>query len=367
STRGISMPKKTVQSFSVEWLQILDENGNCDEALRPSLSNDEIKKLYEWMLLARIFDEKAFKLQREGRLGTYASILGQEAAQVGSALALRPDDWMFPAFREPGASIVRGLPMRMVLQYWAGDERGSLIPEELNDFPITIPVGTQIPIAVGAAWAAKLKGDKIAVMAYMGDGATSKGDFHEGLNFAGVFAVPVVFVCQNNQWAISVPLKRQTAAKTLAQKAIAYGFSGIQVDGNDPFAVYKATHEALDQARDGQGPTLIECVTYRLGDHTTADDASRYRSRDEVEQWRKKDRGHAIVGVGNRRSCNRDGGLRLKTHSGNTVRRLYLCLHGAAGQSCRTDQNPFARTLLLSTSRQASLRRGNSRAGAPFG
>ena len=283
------MPKKTVQSFSVEWLQILDENGNCDEALRPPLSNDEIKKLYEWMLLARIFDEKAFKLQREGRLGTYASILGQEAAQVGSALALRPDDWMFPAFREPGASIVRGLPMRMVLQYWAGDERGSLIPEELNDFPITIPVGTQIPIAVGAAWAAKLKGDKIAVMAYMGDGATSKGDFHEGLNFAGVFAVPVVFICQNNQWAISVPLKRQTAAKTLAQKAIAYGFSGIQVDGNDPFAVYKATHEALDQARDGQGPTLIECVTYRLGDHTTADDASRYRNRDEVEQWRKKD------------------------------------------------------------------------------
>src|SRR2546422_451500 len=181
SIKGISMPKKTVQSFSVEWLQILDENGNCDEALRPSLSNDEIKKLYEWMLLARIFDEKAFKL----------------------------------------------------------------------------------------------KGDKIAVMAYMGDGATSKGDFHEGLNFAGVFAVPVVFVCQNNQWAISVPLKRQTAAKTLAQKAIAYGFSGIQVDGNDPFAVYKATHEALDQARDGQGPTLIECVTYRLGDHTTADDASR--------------------------------------------------------------------------------------------
>jgi len=141
------MPKKTVQSFSVEWLQILDENGNCDEALRPTLSHQDIKKLYEWMVLARVFDEKAFKLQREGRLGTYASILGQEAAQVGSAFALRPDDWMFPSFREPGASIVRGLPMRMILQYWAGDERGSLIPEELNDFPITIPVGTQ-PLGV---------------------------------------------------------------------------------------------------------------------------------------------------------------------------------------------------------------------------
>lgn len=179
--------------------------------------------------------------------------------------------------------------MHMILQYWAGDERGSSIPEGLNDFPITIPVGTQIPIAVGAAWAAKLKGDPIAVMCYMGDGATSKGDFHEGLNFAGVFGVPVVFVCQNNQWSISVPLRRQTAAKTLAQKAIAYGFSGIQVDGNDVFAVYKATHEALNQARGDQRPTLVECVTYRLGDHTTADDASRYRNRDEVEQWRRKD------------------------------------------------------------------------------
>jgi pyruvate dehydrogenase E1 component alpha subunit len=179
--------------------------------------------------------------------------------------------------------------MRMILQYWAGDERGSLIPEGLNDFPITIPVGTQIPIAVGAAWAAKLNGNQSAVMAYLGDGATSKGDFHEGLNFAGVFAVPVVFVCQNNQWAISVPLKRQTAAKTLAQKAIAYGFSGIQVDGNDIFAVYRATKDALEQAREGLGPTLIECVTYRMGDHTTADDAARYRGRDEVELWRKRD------------------------------------------------------------------------------
>jgi pyruvate dehydrogenase E1 component alpha subunit len=179
--------------------------------------------------------------------------------------------------------------MRMILKYWAGDERGSSIPEGLNDFPISIPVGTQIPIAVGAAWAAKLKADQIAVMCYMGDGATSKGDFHEALNFAGVFTVPEVFVCQNNQWAISVPLKRQTAAETLAQKAIAYGFSGIQVDGNDIFAVYQAADEALARARNGKGPSFIECVTYRLGDHTTADDANRYRSREEVEQWKRKD------------------------------------------------------------------------------
>jgi pyruvate dehydrogenase E1 component alpha subunit len=283
------MPKKLIETFSVEWLQILDEDGNCDEELRPSLDNEQVKKLYEWMVLARTFDDKAFKLQREGRLGTYASILGQEAAQIGSAYALRPTDWMFPAFREPGASFVRGLPMRMILQYWAGDERGSQIPEGLNDFPITIPVATQVPIAVGVALAAKAKGDAIAALAFMGDGATSKGDFHEGLNFAGVFSAPVVFVCQNNQWAISVPLRRQTAAKTLAQKAVAYGFPGVQVDGNDVFAVYRATHEALDRARAGMGPTLIECLTYRLGDHTTADDASRYRSGEEVERWKKKD------------------------------------------------------------------------------
>jgi len=283
------MPRTIAKDFRIEWLQILDEHGNCDQSLRPSLTDQQIKKLYEELVFARTFDEKAFKLQREGRLGTYASILGQEAAQVASAFALEPGDWMFPSFREPGASFVRGLPPRMILQYWAGDERGSNIPEGQNDFPITIPVGTQIPIGAGVAWGAKLRGDKIAVLVYLGDGATSKGDFHEGLNLAGVFSLPVVFFCQNNQWAISVPLTRQTAAQTLAQKAIAYGFPGIQVDGNDAFAVYKATHEALARARAGGGPTFIEAVTYRIGDHTTADDASRYRSKETVEQWKKKD------------------------------------------------------------------------------
>jgi pyruvate dehydrogenase E1 component alpha subunit len=283
------MPRTIAKDFRIEWLQILDEHGNCDQSLRPSLTDQQIKKLYEELVFARTFDEKAFKLQREGRLGTYASILGQEAAQVASAFALEPGDWMFPSFREPGASFVRGLPPRMILQYWAGDERGSNIPEGQNDFPITIPVGTQIPIGAGAAWGAKLRGDKIAVLVYLGDGATSKGDFHEGLNLAGVFSLPVVFFCQNNQWAISVSLTRQTSAQTLAQKAIAYGFPGIQVDGNDAFAVYKATHEALARARAGGGPTFIEAVTYRIGDHTTADDASRYRSKETVEQWKKKD------------------------------------------------------------------------------
>jgi pyruvate dehydrogenase E1 component alpha subunit len=283
------MPRKTIKDFSVEWLQVLDEHGVCDEKLRPPLSDAQVRSLYEWMVLARVFDEKAYKLQREGRLGTYASILGQEAAQIASALALEPSDWMFPSFREPGASIVRGLPLKMILQYWSGDERGSIIPQEQNDFPISIPVATQIPIGAGVAWGAKYKGDNIAVLVYLGDGATSKGDFHEGLNAAGVLSLPVVFLCQNNQWAISVPRHRQTAAETLAQKAIAYGFPGIQVDGNDVFAVYSATDQALKRARAGQGPTFIEAVTYRIGDHTTADDASRYRSAEEVAEWKNKD------------------------------------------------------------------------------
>jgi pyruvate dehydrogenase E1 component alpha subunit len=283
------MPKKVVHEFKVEYLQILDEAGRVDRALWPGLDEKEIKGFYESMVLIRTFDEKALNLQREGRLGTYASVQGQEAAQVGSAAALRPSDWIFPAFREPGVSILRGLPMRMIYQYWSGDERGSAIPEDQHNFPIAIPVGTHIPHAVGAAWGAQFKGDPVAVAAFFGDGATSKGDFHEGLNFAGVFRLPIVFICQNNHWAISVPLSRQTAAATLAQKAIAYGFEGIQVDGNDVFAVYTVVKNALEKARRGEGPTLIECFTYRLSDHTTADDASRYRRPEEVATWRKKD------------------------------------------------------------------------------
>jgi pyruvate dehydrogenase E1 component alpha subunit len=182
-----------------------------------------------------------------------------------------------------------GYPMHMLFQYWSGDERGMKTPDDLNIFPLCIPVGTQVPHAVGAAMAAKYKKDKTAVICYFGDGGTSKGDFHEGFNMAGVFNLPIVFICQNNQWAISVPRERQTASKTLAQKAFAYGFEGIQVDGNDVFAVYKATKEALKKARNGNGPTFIECFTYRMSDHTTADDATRYRSKEEVEAWKQKD------------------------------------------------------------------------------
>jgi pyruvate dehydrogenase E1 component alpha subunit len=241
------------------------------------------------MVLSRIFDERALTLQREGRLGTYAPVRGQEASQVGSAHALGPADWVFPAFREMGVAIVRGIPMRMLFQYWSGDERGSDVPLHQHYFPTSIPVGTHLPHAVGAAWAAKLRRDPVVVAVYFGDGATSKGDFHEAMNLAGVFRLPVVFICQNNQWAISVPVARQTASPTLAQKAIAYGFGGIQVDGNDILAVYQATQEAVEKARSGGGPTFIECLTYRVGDHTTADDASRYRTAEMLETWIAKD------------------------------------------------------------------------------
>jgi pyruvate dehydrogenase E1 component alpha subunit len=283
------MAEKIIGSFHVRRLEILDDKGDADAALMPSLSEAYIRRMYELLVLTRTFDRVALNLQREGRLGTYASVLGQEASQIGSAFAIEATDWIFPSFREMGVYITMGYPMHMLFQYWGGDERGIRTPENLNIFPVCIPVGTQIPHAVGVAMAAKYRRDRTAVVAYFGDGGTSKGDFHEGFNMAGVFKLPVVFICQNNQWAISVPRRKQTAAETLAQKAYAYGFEGIQVDGNDIFAVYKATADALKKAKEGGGPAFIECVTYRMSDHTTADDASRYRTKEEVEEWKQKD------------------------------------------------------------------------------
>ncbi|MCX6816091.1 MAG: pyruvate dehydrogenase (acetyl-transferring) E1 component subunit alpha [Candidatus Aenigmarchaeota archaeon] len=283
------MPKKTIEEFKVEYLQVMDETGKVDTKLMPKLSKEEIIKMYKLMVLTRTMDEKIFLLQRQGRMGTYGLSLGQEASAVGSAMALQEDDWVFPSFREHGVFIVRGFPISQYMLYWAGDERGAKIPEHINMMPPAVPVGTQIPHAVGRAWAMKLRREKAVAVAYFGDGATSRGDFHEGMNFAGVFKLPCVFLCQNNQWAISVPVSRQTSAKTLAQKAIAYGFEGIRVDGNDIFAVYSAVKEAVDKARSGGGPTLIECFTYRIGDHTTSDDQKKYRNQEEVEAWKKKD------------------------------------------------------------------------------
>jgi len=283
------MPRNVIESFNVMRLDILDEKGNVDESLMPPLSDAQIREIYELLVLSRTFDHRALNLQREGRIGTYASILGQEASQIGTVYALEKSDWVFPSFRENGVLVARGYEMHMILQYWGGDERGMKVPEDLNIFPISIPVGTHILHAAGAAMAAKYKEDRTVTLAYFGDGGTSEGDFHEGMNFAGAFRLPVVFICQNNQWAISVPRSKQTASKTLAQKAFAYGFEGIQVDGNDVFAVYMATKEAIEKARTGGGPTLIECFTYRMSDHTTADDASRYRTKDDIEVWKLKD------------------------------------------------------------------------------
>lgn len=279
------------RELSLKFIQILSPDGtaNPSAVVELGLKPHDFKTLYRWMVTARIFDERALALQRQGRLGTYAPLSGQEAAQVGSAYALKPEDWMFPSYREHVVQVMRGQRWLDVLTYWGGSEEGNRIPEGVNNFTISIPIATQIVHATGAAWAAKIKGDKACAIVYFGDGATSEGDFHEGLNFAGVFKAPVVFFCQNNQYAISVPRTKQTASETIAQKAIAYGIEGVQVDGNDVFAVYKATKDALERARNGVGPTLIEAVTYRLSHHTTADDWTRYRPAEEVDMWKQKD------------------------------------------------------------------------------
>jgi pyruvate dehydrogenase E1 component alpha subunit len=284
------MPRTRVEPrFQVEYLSILDSDGTLDDGLDPHLPPDDLKRMHRAMVLARRLDERMVRLQRQGRIGTFAPIKGQEAAQIGSVATLTSRDWMVPSFRETAAMLWRGWTIEKMLLFFAGCLEGGQPAPEQRDLPITIPVATQLPHAVGLAYAAQYKDDDAVVMAYFGDGATSEGDFHEAANFAGVWHVPIVFVCQNNQWAISVPLKKQTHSRTLAQKALAYGFPGIQVDGNDLLAVYTATQEAVARARAGQGPTLIECVTYRLGVHTTADDPTKYRSEDEVRAWEKKD------------------------------------------------------------------------------
>ncbi|HEV8438379.1 MAG TPA: pyruvate dehydrogenase (acetyl-transferring) E1 component subunit alpha [Methylomirabilota bacterium] len=285
-----AMPRIILEpQFAIEQLSILDSDGNLDSTLEPDIPANDLRRLYRAMLLGRRLDERMLRLQRQGRIGTFAPIKGQEASQIGSVFTLRPTDWMVPSFRETAAMLWRGWPIEKMLLFFAGYLEGGQPAPTQHDLPITIPVGTQLPHAVGLAYAAQYRDDDVVVMAYCGDGATSEGDFHEALNFAGVWHVPIVFVVQNNQWAISVPLKKQTHSRTLAQKALAYGFPGIQVDGNDLLAVYAASREAVERARAGDGPTLVECVTYRLGVHTTADDPTKYRSEEEVKAWERKD------------------------------------------------------------------------------
>lgn len=280
-------PPTTVARFEIRHSRFLNAKGKAVRAL-PDFARDRetLVALYRAMVLARSSDAKAVALQRTGRLGTYASTLGQEAVAVGVASAMRPDDVLLPSFREHGALLWRGVSLVELFLYWGGDERGSDFTKPREDFPICVPVGTHAPHAVGVALAFKLRREPRVAICIFGDGATSKGDVAEALNVAGVWRLPVVFVVNNNRWAISLPIGRQTAAKTLAQKGIAAGIEGEQVDGNDIIAVREAVARALANARAGGGARLIEALTYRLGDHSTADDASRYRNDAEVSmRW----------------------------------------------------------------------------------
>ena len=279
---------KTIAEFRIPYQQVLDPEGRLVADL-PEFAKDpeQLLRLYRLMVLTRIFDNKAINLQRTGKLGTYASCLGHEAAHVGVGAAMQPEDCFAPMYREYGAQFWRGVKMEEVLLYWGGDERGNDFAGPRHDFPWCVPIATQCLHAAGAALAFKLRNEPRCAVTVIGDGGTSQGDFYEALNLAAVRNLPVVFVVVNNKWAISVPLSLQTASKTLAQKAVAAGMPGIQVDGNDVIAVRQTVEESLLRARRGDGPTLVEAVTYRLSDHTTADDASRYRDKAEVEDsWK---------------------------------------------------------------------------------
>lgn len=272
-----------------EMVCILAPDGSCTLPLPPPLDEQQVRQMYRHMSLLRLYDRKAVALQRQGRFGTYAQMEGQEACMVASVTPLQPQDWMATTYRETGAMWMHGVPLKLLSLYWMGNEFGSHMPEGVRVLPISIPVGSQPLHAVGLAYAGHYRQDGSIAVAYFGDGATSEGDVHEAMNMAGVFQLPCVFFCQNNQYAISVPRHQQTASPTIAQKALAYGFPGILVDGNDVLAVYAVMREAVERARSGQGPTLIEAYTYRMGAHTTADDPTKYRDTAEVEEWKARD------------------------------------------------------------------------------
>ncbi|ELY50952.1 2-oxo-3-methylvalerate dehydrogenase E1 component subunit alpha [Natronolimnohabitans innermongolicus JCM 12255] len=273
--------------MEIETYQVVRPDGSFDADRVPDVDDEALRDLYRWMLLQRVYDNRATKLQRRGRLGTVASGRGQEAAIIGSGFALSQDDWIFPYGREAGALLMHGLSMRDLLLYWRGIEDASKM-EGANIFGMAISIGSHIPLATGKAWGMQLAGEESIAFANLGDGATSTGAFHEGMNFAGVLDAPAVYFCQNNQYAISLPFEKQTNADTVAQKALAYGVDGIRVDGNDVLAVYNAVSKARERALEGN-PVLVEAVTYRRGAHTTSDDPTRYRSEEEVDEWEKRD------------------------------------------------------------------------------
>ena len=279
----------TVASFEINYLQYLSPNGDLVGDKKPNIATnfEHLKSIYELMVMTRTFDTKAVALQRTGKMGTYASCLGHEAVHIGIGAAMEESDVFAPMYREYGAQFYRGVKMSEVLNYWGGDERGSNFSGPQHDFPWCVPIATQCMHAAGAALAFKLRGEQRAAVSVVGDGGSSKGDFLEAINAASAFQLPMVLMIVNNQWAISVPRKKQSAGRTLAQKGVAGGLPCIQVDGNDYIAVYTAVKSALKRAKEGKGASVIEAITYRLSDHTTADDASRYRPDDEVENARE--------------------------------------------------------------------------------
>jgi len=271
-------------------LQILDQDGKIvNDKLEPKIKKDTLMKMYETMVLGRIADDKAVQFQRQGRMLTYAPNHGQEAAQLGSIAAMEDQDWLVLAFRELNAMLYKGVTLEQSYLYWLGNEMGSKYDDDVKVLPVNVPIGSQISHAAGLAYASKLKDLGEVPIVYIGDGGTSHGEFHEGMTFASTYQLPMIVVVQNNQYAISTPRNKVIHSETLAQKAVAYGIPGIQVDGNDPLAMFLATETARKRAAKGEGPTLIEAVTYRMGPHTTSDNPKLYREDKEVEEWKKKD------------------------------------------------------------------------------
>jgi 2-oxoisovalerate dehydrogenase E1 component alpha subunit len=283
---------------SYEPYRVIRDDLTIDPARDPKLSDEKLIELYSMMVKTRIIDERLVVLQRQGRIGFHIGSLGEEATILGSAAACRTQDWIFPCYREFGALLMRGMPLQAYVDNMFGNAndpvKGRQMPDHYSGKPykfgsVSSPIGTQITQAVGFAWAAKMKKDDLVTLVYFGEGATSSNEFHNGVNFAGVFKTPTVFICRNNGWAISVPASKQSASQTFADKAIGYGIRGVRVDGNDLLAVYAVTREAIERGARGEGPTMIECLTYRLSGHSTSDDPKAYRKEQEVEGWKSKD------------------------------------------------------------------------------
>jgi len=292
-------PMRTPEaSMNDDVFTVIRPDGTADPATDPRLDKDFVRKLYEAMVATRIIDKQLERLQRQGRIGFHIGSFGEEACVVGSAAAFREEDWLFPCYREFGALLWRGMPMQDYLHNMYGNAQDQALGRQMPDHysgraynfgSVSSPIGTQITQAVGFAWAAKKKKQALTVGVYFGEGATSSNEFHTGMNFAGVFETPTIFLCRNNRWAISVPSERQTASESFAAKGVAYGVRSVRCDGNDALATYKTVREAIDLAAAGKGPTLVEMLTYRLGGHSTSDDPRAYRVEDEVETWRKTD------------------------------------------------------------------------------